>query len=258
MISILYTCFNTDSGVIDAHLRTWSEFSPFLRQHLHFLLIDDCSDRVLDPVPPAPLRLTVARVLEDRGWNNAGAKNLGFRLAREGWVFQSDIDHSFDAGAARRLVEMEKDVDKIYRPHRSRIDRAGVLEEIHPHENTFLIHRGTFWQIGGYDEDFSGHYGYEDVLFRNVSEGRWAELEDVTVTAHVTWSTAGVVRDASRNEKLYKKKLKELKRGLYRNGMVLRFRWEITSEHHFESADERDAAHPTVPEDAAEASGPLP
>ena len=37
-----------------------------------------------------------------------------------------------------------------------------------PHINTFMISRWGYFRAGGFDEDFSGHHGFEDVLFRSL------------------------------------------------------------------------------------------
>ena len=231
MFTILYIGYNVSQNVLDAHVRNWASYPLSLREQVRFVLIDDGSKAVLNPSIDFPINLTIARVLEDKAWNNSGAKNLGFTLASEGWVFQSDIDHILNAENAFKLFSFkEKQIDKIYYFTRYKDDGMGHVALGNPHMNTYLIHKNTFWEIGGYDEDFSGSYGSEDTFLHMISQDRQILINDVFVTTHLDWDTKSIKKDSVPNKALLARKLCEYKNGQYVNGALLRFPWEIIRE----------------------------
>ena len=97
-------------------------------------------------------------------------------------------------------------------------------QEVDPHINTYLITRRGYFKAGGYDEDFAGHYGYEDVVFRNMWRkyvGSEVLLADIAFT-QMGWRTNNLDRDTTRNHALaqYKAAL-----GLPKPKGALRFEW---------------------------------
>lgn len=117
------------------------------------IIIDDCSD------VPVETKYESWRIDDNIQWNQPGAKNLGFYVAPDGWILYHDIDHYFYNIHA--INEMEKEPGMVYFFKR----RYDTGEEIPHHISSFLINRKTFWKIGGFDEIFSGAYGYDDIKF---------------------------------------------------------------------------------------------
>ena len=98
-------------------------------------------------------------------------------------------------------------------------------EEVDPHINSFLISRRGFFKAGGYDEDFCGHYGFEDVLFRSMWRqhvGGEVLLTDIALE-QMNLRTSGLNRDTSRNQALIQAKAAA---GMPKPKGVLRFAWE--------------------------------
>jgi hypothetical protein len=65
------------------------------------------------------------------------------------------MDHVIPESTAAAVIYGQHDPSVIY--GFSRIEHTG--EPLAPHPNSWLITRAMFWQVGGYDEALSGHYG---------------------------------------------------------------------------------------------------
>lgn len=199
----------------------WQRYDPALLARLEFLVIDDHSDTPLQ-VDPGPLNLRLLRVTDDIAWNMPGCRNLAALQARSEWMLYFDVDNVADEAAIAKLVGALPRLDRS-RLHVFRRTEGGV--DVEPHINSFLITRQGFFQAGGYDEDFSGHYGYEDVLFRlqwRRHVGAEVLLTDIAFE-QLGFRTAGLNRDTTRNQALIQAKAAA---GLPRAQSLLRFAWQ--------------------------------
>ena len=152
----------TDSSSVLQLLRHYASYSGDLLDRLQFLLVDDGS-----PVPvtlPIDLDLNVMllRIPEDVPWNHAAARNLGAVYARSDKLLLTDVDHEFPEATLRRIVALGALRRTMYMFFR--LDESGASTR--RHLNTFLLSRGRYLELFGYDEEFCGHYGLEDDLFR--------------------------------------------------------------------------------------------
>jgi predicted glycosyltransferase involved in capsule biosynthesis len=187
-----------------------------------FVLIDDASPNPISR-PDVDLNLTMARILQDIPWNQPGARNLGAYLADTEYLFFTDIDHEITVDALQKSIETIKDPNTIYRF--KRIVNGRLL---YPHPCSFVISKQAFERIGGFDEDFSGHRGHDDTMFRMMSERHLKiDMIDGVLNMHEDGLTTGLDRDHSRNTLLFQIKKQEVVKGRYRNGRRLRFDWEI-------------------------------
>jgi hypothetical protein len=87
-----------------------------------------------------------------------------------------------------------------------------------------LISRQGFWRAGGYDEDFSGHYGFEDVVFRMMWRkhvGTEVLLTDIAFE-QIAFRTSGLDRDTTRNQALAQARAAA---GMPKPRGMLRFGW---------------------------------
>jgi hypothetical protein len=129
-------------------LRQYERYDPKLLDLLHFVVVDDGSPLRFE-IPHFDLNLTWLRVDEDIRWNQSGSRNLGVVYAKSDKVLMTDLDHEFP---------QERDVE------------TGALRK--GHSNTFFLSRARFMRFGGYDEEFSGHYGSEDTRFVKYMKGQ--------------------------------------------------------------------------------------
>ena len=225
-LSLVYPYYNNRVN-LDRQLELWARLPQGLARRIEYVLVDDGSSQPAVIPDDCPINLTLVRVKEDKPWNQPGARNLGLKLAEGGWVFASDIDHLILEDGLSHILSMIKDSGSVYYFGRRREDGSAK----HPHPNSFLVFRKTFWTVGGYDEDFCGHYGKDDMFLLKRFE-RACKVVQLEVPALVEFNNAatpGMLRKTRHNRWLYKRKLRRLENGKYRNGRTLRFEWEIVN-----------------------------
>jgi len=202
-LTIITHVYNAQAG-LDHQIALWRQLDAELRARLEFVVIDDFSDPPLtvDRSAELPaLNLRLLRVQDDIDWNMPGCRNLAAVQARSDWLLFFDIDNVLSPEDMAKVVVALPRLDRTLRyVFRRTLDG----QEVEPHLNSFLVSRWGFLRAGGYDEDFCGHYGYEDVLFRNMWRkhvGSEVLLTDVAFD-QLGWKTAGLDRDPSRNQTL--------------------------------------------------------
>ena len=157
-------------------MNNWAEWSVDVKQHVNLILVDDHgTPSIEDLLTPAfrnscDLNLSVYRILDDLSWNTPGALNLGFMTAATPWILTMDSDCTFDAATMQRLLDFKPDKQDVYSFQRLRVSKDETLVEnqrVLP--CTILIHKDTFLNVNGFDEDFtgawSGGYGIFDNSF---------------------------------------------------------------------------------------------
>lgn len=145
------------------------------------VLVDDGSEptlqRTCDSVPKTfAFRLLCTH--DQRPWTQPRARNLGARAARADTLLFFDIDHIITRDLLATCLEYQG--DKLHWARTPAIlDERGeivtdprVLTEYglinaipSVHVNSFLIRRGLFERLAGYDERFCGRYGGDDIDF---------------------------------------------------------------------------------------------
>jgi len=226
IISIVINCYRAQVA-LNEQLASWRLYAPEVLERVEFVIVDDGSDPAIQvdrsSLPPA-MRLVLARIDQDIPWNMPGARNLGALLARGEFLLLYDIDHFLSESALRVLLA---NAPSLSRTTNYKFSRTLKGETINSPVNCFLCSRDGFWQAGGYDEDFAGHYGHEDSYFlmawqRHV--GAMVLLTDIAFEVHTQYATAGLSRDTSRNSALFRQKVEA---GHQMSRTRLRFPWAI-------------------------------
>lgn len=158
-----------NAGMLREHYRRWDNaaYGSGWPESIAVILVDDGTPPESGPVEsvpvPASLRraVTAYRVDEDRPWWQHGARNIGAYEAVVGMLLLTDMDHFADLEVLQRCAALA-DTCWYRFPRINHKD----LSSKPPHPNSWLIHSAAFWDIGGYDEDYCGHYG-TDSEFRN-------------------------------------------------------------------------------------------
>jgi predicted glycosyltransferase involved in capsule biosynthesis len=210
--------------MLDIHKTAWSQH-PLNR--VRYNLIDDGS--------PTPISkefcmegLSVYRIKQDIPWNIAGARNLGFHVAETEWVLSADIDHVISQEVLTKILTLDlSDNNTVYTFNRKTEDGYFGCDAI----INILMSKRRYFEIGGYDEDYSGNYGREETFFFHCLKHHRVRIVRVGEVA-LPWfprsgATSGLRRDKSANTHLFEKKMNELKCRHYKNGPILRFDWSL-------------------------------
>jgi glycosyltransferase involved in cell wall biosynthesis len=192
-----------------------------------YIIIDDCSPKAISERCKID-NFSIIRINRDIPWNIAGARNLGFHMASTEWVLGADIDHVVTPEAAKQILSLDfSDPNVAYRF--KRVSEKDGYEGC-PSVINILMSRKRFFEIGGYDEDFSGNYGKEEVFFRYCllrHSVKLVQCDHIALNWHPRGgATRGLIRDKTINSDIFARKKAELKQGIYRNGPILRFDWE--------------------------------
>lgn len=178
MISLVMPYYRNPE-MLALHYRSWLAWPAEARQAIEVVIIDDGSpegERAANvPMPGLSGTLPhirIYRITEDRPWHQHGARNLGAKMARAGWLLLTDMDHMLIGSQAGELIDLTPKLDArtAYFIQRREADSGdltlGKDGQPKPHPNSFIMRRDLFWEVGGYDEDFCGHYG-TDGMFRS-------------------------------------------------------------------------------------------
>jgi hypothetical protein len=111
------------------------------------------------------LDVRLFRIEVDVRWNWLAARNIGMKHA-EGWCVLTDMDHVIPESTLDALVYGQHDARTIY--GFSRVESTG--EKANPHPNSWFLTRSMFWNVGGYDETLSGHYGTDGSWRRRLAK----------------------------------------------------------------------------------------
>lgn len=189
-------------GMLALQYGQWASWSDKLKAQVSVIIVDDGSPEpaVYVPRPEGLPHLSIYRVLKDMPWHQHGARNLGAdRAPKEGWLLLTDMDHVLNEVNASKLIKRfaKLDMNKAYMLGRVEANTGKVTTKDgvpKPHPNSFVMTRDTYWEIGGYDEDYCGIYGTDSMYRERVlRRAGMALLSDIQLVRY--WND--LVHDAS-------------------------------------------------------------
>lgn len=168
---LVYPYFDNPS-MLEHQVENWSRFEGELRDAIRIIVVDDHSSKPALPIIEkckAPCH--VFRLNHRIPWNNHQCRNIGAKEAgpNNTWMFMSDIDIVLTPEMAYTMLSQPLDAKKYYTFERT---FAPDCEFRKTHVNTFLVKRGAFWQVNGYDLDLTpvggGGYGGDNQFIRQL------------------------------------------------------------------------------------------
>ncbi|AXK39013.1 glycosyltransferase family A protein [Crenobacter cavernae] len=225
-------------------LELYAGYSEEVRQRVQFVIVDDGSPIEYE-IPDVPLNLTWIKIDEDIRWNQGGARNVGVVYAKSDNVLVTDLDHRFPEESLKALCERPPCGKRLYKVWRK--DGQGNWEKAHP--NIFFLSRGRFFERHGYDEEFTGRYGAEDVRFvkYHKATGTWQRYLPKTIWCQDrveidrSKSYHSLTRDLSGNTPVDARKTLELKyhgHGAGHSRSFLNFTWTIACDRRLDAPAE--------------------
>jgi len=201
-----------------------------IRNQFEIIIVDDCSDESLIPLNNG-LNLKSFRVTDDIAWNQAGARNLGCFMVDSPWVLFFDIDQIPLTDSIQLILRSIQDLDSscMYYFYVEDFIDSNLKKKLDIHPNTFLVNTQRFKSTCMYDEDFAGHYGYEDLYLPYVWEfygGKRLILGNKPLFKDTKFKTEKLDRSSSINEALA---LKKINTGIKKPTSFVRFCWENQS-----------------------------
>lgn len=236
--------FYRNGKMLERQLQEWEHYP----RNVQILVVDDGSPEPAEPIlqtasDELKTRLRLYRIMVDIPWNREGARNLASKEAETDWIVHVDIDHLMPVAACEHLVEMECDSGEWYRFPRFRVGMAddtrrkdkipsdATFGAIHPHIDSYLITRETYWKLNGYDEDYVGVLGGGCAFLRQL-EGLVGppKILPSPVCLHVYTSNAisdasvtSLSRDTSHGKEI--ERFKNRKGNLFPKNPI-RFQWQ--------------------------------
>lgn len=262
-LTLVIPCYfdQSSAGSVLSLLRTYESYADDVLARVCFVVVDDGSP-LRWTLPHYELNLTWLRINENIRWNNGGARNLGAVFARSDKILLSDLDYIFPQETLRAIlrkktlgkrmykfwcVDYEMGCGRPMRPLRkftAMLKGQSITRNGRPmgkHDNTFLLSRGRFLELFGYDEEFSGEYGMEDVYFAlfhrcNGTRTLYFSPAYPCITRAVDRDRAyhSLSRKSEHNDKIFLRKKRELHtvQGGGHSRIFLNFTWRTLRVNH--------------------------
>lgn len=217
------THFYNNEGALQLQLDTWRSYPDYILEHLEFIVVDDHSDIPItfDHSITSTLSIRLFRVDSDIAWNQAGCRNLIFQHLRTPWALLYDVDHIISSNHLQILIA---GLDSLNKQTMYRFKRKQNSQDVNTAVNCYLAGSEALKNSAGYDEDFCGYYGFEDVCFVHQWQKNGYQIVQFTnVVLNTSISrTRHLNRDLSRNEELLQAKLSHSEE---LPGPSIRFSW---------------------------------
>jgi hypothetical protein len=170
----LVLAYYMNSSMLKMQFDTINEYSEEVKKNLQVIVVDDGSPvghRAEEAIEKYGLKANgfdfeLYRIMTDLKWNQDGARNLGADRASNQWLLLTDIDHLIYPRAMEKIMGAKLNIYMFYTFTRLLYPDMGPKKA---HPNSYLMTKQLYWQIGGYDEIYCGHYG-TDGIFRRTCD----------------------------------------------------------------------------------------
>lgn len=215
----------------------YSSYDKKVLDKIHFVFVDDHSEVPVKISEDVTLNYTLLRITDDITWNQSGARNLGVKYAKSKKIILTDLDIIFPENLLSRLLYFHPPNNSIFKFH-----TVSGLKQTEAHFNVFFMNKDVFNKTRGVDEEFGGHYGYEDVFFYFLNKAlgvkfylfRHSNIVHKEHKEKVDTQHNKLIRNMDRNEILFNKKMEIVRSSKTpldaRSDIYLNFEWEVVQE----------------------------
>ena len=225
-----------ESTALTSLLRSYLAYDKGILDRLQFVIVDDGSPFPVKLPNDLDLNILLIRINEDIPWNQPGARNLGVVYARSDKLLLTDLDHEIPEQTFKYTLTMNNPGRTIFKMRR--VDPLNPNRR--PHPNTFVLSRARFLRYYGYDEEFTGHYGFDDSMFWRWQRNHGTRFRYLPPSCHATCRILPreqghlLERDLAHNRAIAEQKKRLWKTYGYEAGhsrRFLGFTWNIVDDH---------------------------
>lgn len=163
-LSLVYAFYNNEAKRFDLQWENWFKYPKPMRDQLHIVIVDDGAEvPIVNFVRGArrkilsELNIEFYRIKQDLRWNTPGALNLGVLQAPTDWVLTLDSDCIIEYDHMKLLLDtLSPDNRSVFFFERTKRIYKDKIVYRRYHPCAMLMHKQTFKDIGGFDEDFTG------------------------------------------------------------------------------------------------------
>ena len=234
MITLIITYYN-QTDMLKKQIDIWNSYNDHIKKYIKFVVVDDGSkNKAIDVIKHInyDIDLSLYEIAEDIYCNIPGAMNLGSQVADTKWLLHMDMDHYFNEENISKLIYVannEQNINNVFKFNRDIRNDIEMLKK-NPsgfkfHPKLCLISKKCYWNIGGFDEDFCGHYGRTDTAFFTRGRGKFNTiyLKHILLAIDKDGDAPGINRkDLTYNTKL----LEEKQQKNNWSNKILRFNWK--------------------------------
>ena len=239
VLTFAYTYYD-NPGMLSRHLHEWRKYPRGPLRRIRFLIVDDGSRKhPALPVVQAAMQeggntidVALYRVLENKPWNQDGARNLAMKQCTTEWALLCDIDHLVTVDQLGPLLGLDfTRLRTAYMPNQMSTSGKPYHK---PHPNIYVMRVEDFWDLGGYDEDFVGWYGSDHNFQRLMRE--WGIEQVFADHVYLTAFLSDDIADANTKDwgrkrspyvlKLNKALIAKARGPKYKPENPIRFEWE--------------------------------
>eukprot|EP00980_Cylindrotheca_fusiformis_P023139 scaffold10188_cov75-Cylindrotheca_fusiformis.AAC.1 len=167
-------------SMLRRQLDTFASYPVEVQKLLTLLIVDDGSPQGLrareyisdDYVSTSHIRLRVALITTDLAWNIGGARNLALHIVDTEKVLLLDLDTLIPVEAMEQILTLETRNSSHAMAYKFNRRLSNGKTNVHPAVS--LLDVDAYWESGGCDEDFCGHYGKTDSHFFS----RWSRNKE--------------------------------------------------------------------------------
>ena len=215
-ITISLAYYN-DENNIERHINQWAKYADLVL----FQIIDVGStipaEDILMNFDLSGGNIRLFRIEKDIPWNIPGVRNLGGTVCSTPWMLLCDMDQTFERTEIEKMCRLPDKGNGYFYSFARQNNKKSTM-------GTMLVSLEDYWRGGGFDEDLSGNYGYEDILFRHQLKYFGIKeiiCKEIICTQHI--ANCALDKSTKVNAHKMEQKITELPR---QNWDVLRFKWK--------------------------------